>query len=506
MIQFEVTDTGDGVASDKIETIFQPFVQADSSTSRRYQGTGLGLAICAQLIALMGGEYGVSSHLGTGSTFWFTVPLSSDAYQATRITSVAYPELAGLAVLVVDDSATQLGALTADLTDFGMRVTTVDSAHAALSALREATAGGRPYAVALIDQSMPGMDGLELTSQIANDSVLVTPLILMTGLHRDRDLLRVIAPGVSASLSKPVHTKELLACVRSALGLSVEDLDLTVGAAPFPASRTTSASGRILLAEDNLINQKVAEAMLAGAGYLVDTVPDGAAAVQAVATQRYDAVLMDCQLPGVSGYEATAAIRAREGSGHHTPIIAMTAGARQEDRDRCLAEGMDSYLSKPVRREALLELLDTSITNSRLRAAEFLRATERSPATDETLDSEVFDRLRFFEQSSGEGFLAGLVQQFVDSTDITIGELRCALEDGDGRTVGRLAHNIKESSGRIGGTRLARSCGHLERKTLTASLAPGHVDLKDVEIDYNDLRSALLEELSTRRPIARTKS
>jgi two-component system, sensor histidine kinase and response regulator len=507
-INFEVSDTGDGIPADKLEEIFQPFVQVDTSTSRRYDGTGLGLAISAQLVTLMGGTYGVSSLLGTGSTFWFSIPLTADALRSTPEPPTSLPDLAGLSVLVVDDSEIQLGVLANDLTDFGMNVTALDSGDAALAALRSAATSGQPYALALIDRSMPGMDGLELTRLIISDPALTTPLILMTGLHKERDLRSATVPGVSASLPKPVHRKELLACVRVALGLAVPELDLTVGAAPFPATRRASASGRVLLAEDNLINQKVAVAMLSGAGYNVDLVPDGAAAVHAVLTQRYDVVLMDCQLPGMSGYEATAAIRAKEGSSRHTPIIAMTAGARQEDRDRCLAEGMDSYISKPVRRETLLDLVEEAIKSSPSRVAtdprteahssrlaRNLRTEAHSSAPDITLDPDIFDKLRVLEISSGEEFLTELISQFVADTDINLRDLRNALDDGDGRTVGRIAHTIKEGSGRLGGQRLASSCGRLERKSLTASLAEGHTDLEEVEIDYQHLRSALFEGL-----------
>ena len=190
----------------------------------------------------------------------------------------------------------------------------------------------------------------------------------------------------------------------SRLGLSMWTTWKPRRNAPFPAPERTLASGRILLAEDNLINQKVAVAMLSGAGYRVDTVPDGISAVQAVATQRYDAIIMDCQLPGLSGYEATAEIRAREGTGRHTPIIAMTAGARREDRERCLAQGMDSYLSKPVSRETLLDLVEHSIKAAGATPTEGVPGGGHwSSGNEVILDPGVFDRLRFLEKPLGEG-------------------------------------------------------------------------------------------------------
>lgn len=240
----------------------------------------------------------------------------------------------------------------------GMTVSTADSGQAALATLRTAAAQGRPLVVAIIDRSMPGMDGLELKNVIVGDPALTTRLVLIPGLGQGRYLGDAAESEVCASLSRPVHREDLRTCLRVLLDMQGADVAPTAVA---PSLAGEPEVGRLLLAEDNLINQKVAVAMLSGAGYRVDTVFDGAAAVQAVATQPYDAILMDCQMPELNGYEATAAIRAREGSGRRTPIIALTAGARREDRERCLAEGMDSYLSKPVSKDALLALVAQSV-------------------------------------------------------------------------------------------------------------------------------------------------
>jgi PAS domain S-box-containing protein len=359
VIRFEVSDTGDGIAPDKLTTILQPFVQGDSSTSRKYGGTGLGLAISSQLVALMGGECGVSSDVGAGSEFWFTIRVQAELGQAADALESPDAGLADARALVVDDNATQRKVLSEYLTDWGMTVSTADSGEAALAMLRAGATNGRPYAVALLDQSMPGMDGLELKDAVAADPALVARLVLMTDLDQEHDFGDAAKSGVDASLSKPVHRDALQACLRVALGLPVAaPTELT---AQSPSRSDETGRGRLLLAEDNLINRKVAVAMLSGAGYHVDTVVNGEAAVQAVAAQPYDAILMDCQMPELNGYEATAAIRAQEGSDRHTPIIAMTAGAQREDRERCLAEGMDSYLAKPVSKEALLALVARSV-------------------------------------------------------------------------------------------------------------------------------------------------
>jgi CheY-like chemotaxis protein len=350
VVRFEVSDTGDGIAPDKLATVLQPFVQADTSTSRKYGGTGLGLSIVSQLVALMGGDCGVSSRLGVGSEFWFTISVHAEPGLATHGPLSPDPGLAGVTALVVDDNATQRSVLSKYLTDWGMTVSTADSGQAALAAMRTAATEGQPFAVALLDGSMPEMDGLELKEAIVVDPALTARLVLMAGLGQERDLGDAGESGVSASLSKPVHREDLLACLRVALGLQDADMASTEGTARSPSSSDAPEGGRLLLAEDNLINQKVAVAMLSGAGYRVDTVLNGAAAVQAVADQPYD---------------ATAAIRAQEGFDRHTPIIAMTAGALRGERERCLAEGMDSYLAKPVSKEALLALVGRSVRKDR---------------------------------------------------------------------------------------------------------------------------------------------
>jgi PAS domain S-box-containing protein len=365
VVRFEVSDTGDGIAPDKLEKVFQPFVQSDTSTSRKYGGTGLGLAISSQLVGLMGGDCGVTSRLGAGSDFWFTIRAHAEAGEATDGLLPPDAELAGVTALIVDDSATQRSVLCEYLADWGMTVETAESGRAALATLRAATAQGRPFAVALLDRSMPEMDGLEVNDAIVGDPALIARVVLMINLGEEDDLGDAAESGVRASLSKPVHREELRTCLRVALGLQVADVGPADKRPPHPSLSGQPELGRLLLAEDNLINRKVAIAMLSSGGYRVDTVFDGAAAVQAAAAHRYDAILMDCQMPEMNGYEATAAIRAQEGSDRHTPIIAMTAGARQEDRERCLAEGMDSYMAKPVSKEALLALVARSVTGGR---------------------------------------------------------------------------------------------------------------------------------------------
>ena len=357
ILRFEIADTGEGIAADKLATVFQPFVQADASTSRRHGGTGLGLAISSQLVDLMGGRVGVTSRLGEGSTFWFTIHVRAVVGEASPSVLSPDPELTGLTALIAEDNAIQRRVLAEYLTELGMVAETADSGRAALLELRAAAGRGRPYAVIFMDRPAPGVDRIDLQGAIDGDPALHPSVVVMTELGQEAELAGRGRSRVGASLSKPVHRSEVRPCLRLALGLGVvptKDRDAPQLPPPPVPGPTV---GHLLLAEDNLINQKVAVAMLSGAGYEVETVLNGAAAVAAVASRSYDVVLMDCQMPELDGYEATAAIRAQEGGSRRTPIIAMTAGARQEDQERCLQAGMDDYLAKPVGKEALLAMV-----------------------------------------------------------------------------------------------------------------------------------------------------
>jgi two-component system, sensor histidine kinase and response regulator len=384
------------------------------------------------------------------------------------------------------------------LTELGAVASTADSGRAALEAMRTATAEDRPFAVALIDRSMPEMDGLELKDAIVGDPALSSRLILMTGVGHEDDHGTAEDSGVCASVSKPVDRGQLRTCVRFALGLQDADMTRDEVAPEQPESggdQPKHRLGQLLLAEDNLINQKVAVAMLSGAGYQVDTVLNGAAAVQAAAGRTYAAILMDCQMPELNGYEATAAIRAQEGTSRHTPIIAMTAGARREDRDRCLAEGMDGYLAKPVSKDTLLALVARCANNEQVTTPPLV-STGYVLADEITFDPAVFNELRVVAGGNEHEFIRELVEQFAHDTEPVLGELRERLLAGDATAVGRIAHSIRGSASQLGGRRLALSCDRLEEKATTGRLSGGDLDMRELEADYQELHLALTKELS----------
>ena len=362
MLRFTVRDTGIGIPKDKIGKLFGSFSQVDASTTRKYGGTGLGLAISKQLAELMGGTAGVTSEPGKGSEFWFTVRLEQ---QAGAVAEAPAPlaGAAGAPVLVVDDNATSRAILVTRLATWGLRPAEAGGGDAALAAMRDAADAGTPFRAVLCDVEMPGLDGYELASMIRADARLgTTPLVMLAPLGARLDTARLQAIGDPPRVAKPMRAAELRVAMQVALsGAAVEAATISA-----PAAKAESAQmfadrrTRILLVEDNETNQVVALGMLKRLGLVADVAANGREALAAMSERPYDVVLMDCQMPEMDGYEATAAVRSARSKvlDHAVPIIAMTANAIQGDREKCLAAGMDDYISKPVSRRALSEALD----------------------------------------------------------------------------------------------------------------------------------------------------
>ena len=386
-VRFEVQDTGIGLSPDAQGRLFQSFSQADSSTTRKYGGTGLGLAICKQLTELMCGQIGVDSRLGKGSTFWFTVQLGTPPPGTLPVLDLASQDLRGLRLCIVEDHLINRRILELYATKWGVRCLLAEDGCQALERLRTAAADDDACDLAIIDMQMPVMDGLELARAIKSDPALAsTRLVLLTSQGQRGDTKAAHTAGYVAYLTKPVHESQLYNCLTvvvkppaqatSGAGQSSDRTPPSELVTPHSlAEAKARATARILLAEDNIVNQKVAVRMLEKLGYRVDLVANGLEVLDALARIPYSAVLMDCQMPEMDGFHATREIRRLEaiGTGHeatdsgttrlaplaprHVPIIAMTANALQEDRDRCLAAGMDDYVSKPVQPKVLAEVL-----------------------------------------------------------------------------------------------------------------------------------------------------
>ena len=344
-LRFAVRDTGSGVAPDKRELIFQAFSQADTSFTRRFGGTGLGLTIASQLVQLMGGRLELESEVGKGSTFHFTLPFPL-AEGAAPEQPLEQPSLHGLPVLVVDDNETNRRILDEMIRSWGMKPQTVDSGPKAIAAMKNAAAVGRPFQLVLLDMMMPGMDGFAVAEQIARSREIGQPAIIMlSSAHKDETVRRSEATGIARFLLKPVRQSELLETIYAALGVAAAEM-----LPPSEEPADTLSELHVLVAEDNPVNQRLAQRLLERRGHKFEIVGDGAGAIEALARDSFDLVLMDVQMPGMDGFQATAAIREKESeTGGHIPIIAMTAHAMRGDRERCLAAGMDGYISKPLR-------------------------------------------------------------------------------------------------------------------------------------------------------------
>jgi signal transduction histidine kinase/CheY-like chemotaxis protein/HPt (histidine-containing phosphotransfer) domain-containing protein len=479
LVRVEVVDTGIGISPRSRAMLFEPFSQADSSTTRIHGGSGLGLAICRQLVELMGGEIGVASEQGRGSTFTFTLRLTRQNESPPPAPARVRP--AGLHVLIVDDNATNRQILEHQVTSWGMRTTIVDGPRAALEVLRDGTRRGEVCDVALLDMDMPGMDGLELARVIRDDPALAPiPLVLLTSPAAPGSSSAARAAGFSAYLTKPVRQSQLFDAIATVFGAN------TV-APEFVTQHTISETRalprpRLLVAEDNTVNQKVMSAMLARLGYRADVAANGVEALDAVARIRYGAVLMDCQMPEMDGYAATAEIRRREQGSSHLPIIALTAGAMAGDRERCLASGMDDYISKPVELEHLAAVLGRWTTATS-------REESRSDAptlheSDVLLDAAQITALRSLSDApGGDEQLAGLVSTFLDGVHARLGAVRAAVAAQDGDAVSRLAHSLAGSSATMG----ARIVHQLARELETAAMTD--LDAVDDIVDRLDAAS-----------------
>jgi PAS domain S-box-containing protein len=349
-LRVSVRDTGIGIPPDKRVRLFQPFEQADASTTRQYGGTGLGLAISQRIVNLMGGEVSVESAQGAGSLFHFTLRLGIANARPEWDLPASMDDLIGLPVLIIDDNSTNRRILEGMMGHWRMPAEGASSGEEGLAKLEEAVREGRPFGLILLDERMPRMDGIELLGRIRADPRLSgTTIMMLTSDDRSASAARCRQMGAEAYLIKPIRPAELLLTIRKAMGRSETESTLPAAVAPPLSARSLS----VLVAEDNLVNQRVATALLERLGHKVTLAMNGAEAVAKWREGKFDLVLMDVQMPELDGFEATRSIRNYEQHGDRTPIIAMTAHAMTGDRERCLEAGMDDYVSKPVRRETL---------------------------------------------------------------------------------------------------------------------------------------------------------
>ena len=504
---FEVSDTGIGMTPEQQERLFESFSQADTSTTRRYGGTGLGLAISKQLVGLMGGEISLESESGAGSTFSFVIPLEKQVEDSISL-PVFRGDLQGLKVLTVDDNETNRRILHEQLSSWGTMSTGTENSHTGLKTLRTAAAEGEPYDLAILDMQIPEMDGLQLAHTIKQDpDISSTRLVLLTSMGQRGDSEETRKAGIEAYLTKPVRQSELYDALAAIIGVAENPSDMPLVTRHTIRENKAYTQARLLLAEDNEVNQKVAVRMLERLGYRTDVAKDGLEALEALQNSSYAAVLMDCQMPNMDGYEATAEIRRQEKEiGGHVPIIAMTANALQGDREKALEAGMDDYIAKPVRAGELDEFLKRWVFQ------------EPEPVTPQTngfifhaeggkrvLDPATLENLRDLQQEGKPDILQELARLFLKDAADHIEDLEKAVDSGDAPSVYRLAHTLKGSSGNIGAERMFEPCQALEEEGRSGDLKEARELLGRLRKEFIGVRAILEMFISPRESIAQGK-
>ena len=466
-LKCEVKDTGIGISQETQQQLFAAFSQADGSTTRRFGGTGLGLAIVKQLVRLMDGEVGIHSVPGHGSTFWFTVQLGYDpTIQSVQPTSPQ--SLAGMKVLIVDDNATNRFILESQLHSWKAETLSADSALTALEQLRQAALKGTPVKIAILDIHMPDIDGVMLSRMIKADPALRhIALLALSSIDQESLMDDSASSHFFAWLRKPVRQAMLRECLVRHRYSVADPTPAQVCPEPTP----TTLHGRILLTEDNPVNREVAMAMLELLGYDVAVAENGQQALEAVATHPYDLVLMDCQMPVLDGFAATAAIRRQEasrGTGRHVPIIALTANAMDGDREKCLAAGMDDYLSKPFTQDSLHTILQRWITTHPSDSPQPCRelshkVCQETPSDIPVINESVFANLLAMERAGRPSAAQKILALYLSNSRRLVSEIRAAVHTGDTQALRTAAHQLKSSSALVGAQAASVQAGQIER-------------------------------------------
>ena len=481
VLRVDVTDTGIGIAPQAQQRIFDAFAQADGSTTRNFGGTGLGLSIVRQLVTLMGGSIQVDSVPGQGANFWFTVKLEVAPAQPEDASTTG--SLRDMRVLVVDDNATNREIFEHQLRIVGIDPVSAPDGDTALKALEEP---GRIFDLIILDMQMPGMSGLDVAKAIrqrfpgSQEPKIV--VLSSVGYSVNADTLAQL--GISTWLRKPVRQSELHRCLANARGLVLDESVLDKTMPPIVSYRL---SGRVLLVEDNIVNQLVAREMLSGLGCRVEVAGNGQEALDLLANSQFDAVLMDCQMPVLDGYETTRALREKERStGAHIPIVALTANALEGDRERCVEAGMDDYLPKPFKRDQLARTLSKYLSAGK--EPRIPVAIDAKPV-GAVIDDSMLDNIRAL--APGGSLLRQVLSAYFESAPKLIAELRDALSQAEGERAHRAVHTLKSSSANVGAVILAEICRIAEAQVRAGDFGLARDAAPRIQAEYDRAALAL---------------
>jgi len=490
-VRFSVSDTGIGIPDGERKYLFKPFTQIDGSTSRKYGGTGLGLSICKHLVELMGGEIGVESEVGKGSTFWFTMPFKRVSAEPPAPLIKEY--LRSKRILIVDDDPGARDMLGLYLSSWQIPNEAAASGEQALEMIKQQADTGAAYDIALIDSVMPGLSGVELAAELKKDPRLAgMRIILITAYDYELEAEDAISKGFDGYLIKPIRQSSLYDCLtgvieRMARGAEVAPATPAARGRPAvaPLQLDVRGDGLILLAEDNAINQMVTLAELQELGLTAHVVGDGNEALKALSRHNYALVLMDCQMPELDGFAATREVRRREtGTGRHVPIIAMTASTMQGDRERCLAAGMDDYIGKPVELNELREALQR-----------WLPARPLAEGKGEAGDKEKTIDLAYLESRFTSEQVLAILRTYITSAEADIQALKTAVQSQDPDAVAFHAHSLKGSSATLTADKIADLSRSLEEAASSLDWRSAASILEQIEQSFALLESYIRDKL-----------
>ena len=482
-----VEDTGIGIPSAYHEKIFQNFSQADGSTTRQYGGTGLGLTICKKLLELMGGSIQVESSPGHGSKFWINLQLEKSKLQHNDFSDMT--SLHGIRVLVVDDNQTNREILKLQLQNWQIDAVCVEDGQQALAHMNQSVAENKIFQLVILDMHMPKMDGLQLASRIhAHPDFRKTRMMMLTSTYSNASQLERQNTGILRCVNKPVRQKELLDIIIDVMGrdLDKEAIDSLLVEQVSVSAPTQSFHGKVLLAEDNPVNQEVAKAMLAKLGLDTIVAHDGKQALDLIQNNQYDLILMDCQMPNMDGFEATARIRQQFGATH--TIIALTANATEDDRKRCIEGGMNDFLSKPYTIDQLRQKIHPWLNKGKNNSMNAVQSELVEPTLETNakpaLNPIWLEQIRELDTTGGDVLLHKILQAFLESAPNNMHQLEQAITNGDADSLRQSAHALKSSSGNIGAENLSALLKQLEADGRTGELTHAETLQKSLRQHY----------------------